>query len=137
MCDVCLNVDDTVALTALIRALVWAACMREASYDAPYLCSSEEILRAAVWRAARYGIDEDLVDPESCRPRPARVVVARLLDYLRPGLEAHDDWPLVERLMGRILDRRTGAAWQRRTAAEIDGPDMVRRMCHLTVQTEG
>ena len=53
--DVCLDVDDTVALAGLVRALVWT-CAIEAleGREAPDL--RPEVMESSVWRAARYGL---------------------------------------------------------------------------------
>jgi hypothetical protein len=61
-------------------------------------------------------------------------VVLGLLEHTRPGLEAHGDWALVHGQVQHILERGTGAAWQRRAAAEMDGPTLARRMAELTTR---
>jgi carboxylate-amine ligase len=132
VCDVCLDVDDAVAVAGLVRALVWMG-VDEVLADKPNTHPTGEVLRSAVWRAARYGIDGTLLDPTTSRPRSAREVVRGVLEHVRPGLEAHDDWALVHGQVERILERGTGAAWQRRAAAEMDGPTLARRMAERTV----
>ena len=125
--DVCLDVDDTVAVAGLARALVWVAA-RDALGDGSDGLASGEVLRSAVWRAARYGLGGELLHPEWGRPAPADEVVARLLEHVGPGLDAHGDGAAVRHQVARILERGNGATWQRRAAAEMDGPALVARM---------
>ena len=73
------------------------------------------MLRAAVWRAARSGLEGDLLDlPRSARPVPAAEAVRRLVTDLRPQLEATGDWEQVSELTRYALERGSSAARQRR-----------------------
>jgi glutamate---cysteine ligase / carboxylate-amine ligase len=111
-CDVCLDVDSTVALAGLARALAWT-CRRNALEGWPELDVGREVLDAAMWRAARYGLDGTLVSPAMRAPIPAHQVVHELLGYVDDGLDAHGDRDEVATLVGQILDRGNGAARQR------------------------
>jgi carboxylate-amine ligase len=73
-----------------------------------------EILRAAHWIASRYGLEAKLVDVEAGRAAPAREVIQKLLLFVRPVLEEHDDWEEVSSLVDETLERGTGATSQRR-----------------------
>ena len=44
-------------------------------------------MRAAKWRAARYGLDGQLIDLETMGSVPAAAMVESLLSYVRPALE--------------------------------------------------
>ena len=115
VCDTFLFVDDAVAVAGLIRALCWTALHEpEALGPVPH----DEVLRSAMWRAARYGLRRELVDCWQGRPRPAQDVVLDLVDAARPGLDHFNDSAVVEGLIGRLLDRGTGASAQRLTRAE-------------------
>ncbi|BAL91816.1 putative glutamate--cysteine ligase [Actinoplanes missouriensis 431] len=71
--------------------------------------------RAAMWRAARSGLEGDLLDlPRSPVPVPAGVAVERLIGELRPQLEELGDWEQVYDLSLRALSRGSSAARQRR-----------------------
>ncbi len=52
--------------------------------DAPDQQIRPELLRAAKWRAARYGLDGDLIDPWGRKTVPASRMVEALLTFLRP-----------------------------------------------------
>jgi carboxylate-amine ligase len=126
ICDTFVFVDDVVAVTGLIRALCWTA-LNAAETLAPV--PGREVLRAAVWHAARYGMRRNLVDPAAMAQRPAADVVRSLVDMARPGLEHYGDDEVVSELVEQILTRGTGASAQRLTRAEetTGGPviDMV------------
>lgn len=111
-CDACADVDDAVALTGIMRALAWT-CARDVTDGRPAGDVRAEVLSAAMWRAARYGLGERLVSPGAGQLRPAAEVVAELLDRVRDGLDVHGDEELVEELVHRILRRGNGAARQR------------------------
>jgi carboxylate-amine ligase len=118
--DVGMTVDDTVMTAGLVRALAVTAT-REAEDGsggrAPGPAVRPELLRAATWRAARYGISGDLVDVVAGEAVPAREMVCRLLERLRPALEDQGDWAEVSGLVGRILADGTAADRQRRVWA--------------------
>ena len=70
------------------------------------------LLEAATWRAARSGLQGDLVDPVTAGPVPARLI-GQLLTGLRPALESVGDWELVSDLARSAVARGSSAARQR------------------------
>lgn len=115
--DSCPDVDDIVLLAGLYRALVLRE--RDAVLQGrPLVRVRGPVLRAATWRAARSGLEGDLVDlSDFARPVPAREAVMSLVDSLRPQLEAHDDWEQISQLAERACERGSAARWQRRVYA--------------------
>jgi carboxylate-amine ligase len=115
--DSCPDVDDIVLLAGLYRALV----MRERDAVAqgrPLVRVRGPVLRAATWRAARSGLEGDLVDlSDFAHPVPAREAVMSLVTSLRPQLEAHDDWEQISALAEQAVERGSAAYWQRRVYA--------------------
>jgi len=109
---------DTVALLAgLFRALVLRA-RQEHRAGRPHEPIRPPLHRAAMWRAARSGLDGDLLDlPRSPVPVPAAVAVERLVGDLRPQLEELGDWAQVFDLSVRALSRGSSASRQRRAMA--------------------
>lgn len=112
--DACPDVDSVVLIAGIFRALVQRE--REAvlaGREAPRLPAP--LLRAAMWRAARSGLEGDLVDlPRSPQPVPAAEAVTSLLDDLRPQLTDSGDWAEVSALAASALARGSSAAQQRR-----------------------
>jgi glutamate---cysteine ligase / carboxylate-amine ligase len=110
--DSVMRVDEAVMVAGLARALAFtghAAAVRGDPDPRP----RPELLRAAKWRAARHGLDAELVDVLGGRARPAAELVQALLDEVRPGLEAGGDLEEVTELVRATLARGTGAARQR------------------------
>jgi glutamate---cysteine ligase / carboxylate-amine ligase len=110
--DVCMGVDEAVMVAGLARALA-LVCHDAAARGEPDPPPRPELLRAAKWRAARHGLDADLVDAAAGRARPAAEMVRLFLDRVRPGLEAGGDLEEVTELVETTVARGTGAARQR------------------------
>jgi carboxylate-amine ligase len=123
VCDVCLGVDDSLAVAGLIRGLAWS-CAADAVVGSAKPDASRAVLDSALFQAARFGLSGRLVHPVTGRPEPAAVVVDAVLDAARPGLEAHDDWAVVSDLVARILAGGNGADRQRAAYAR-GGPSAV------------
>lgn len=115
--DVCLTIDEAVMIAGLVQALT-RTCHREAVRDEDTRYARPEILRAAAWRAARYGLDADLIDVGAKRAAPASEVINNLLAYLRPALEEAAAWEEVSSLVAETLARGNGATRQRAALAE-------------------
>lgn len=118
VCDACPEVDDVVLIAGLFRALVMRA---RADHEAglPLPASRHELLRSASWRAARSGLEGDLVDLDPRHvPGPALVsphlLIGQLVEHLRPQLEELGDAEQVAELARGTLARGSAAARQRR-----------------------
>ena len=117
--DVCLTVDEAVMTAGLVRALA-RTCYGQAARDEPLEPVRPELLRAAKWRAARYGLDADLIDAEEGQAVPAHELVERLLTRLRDALEEDGAWEEVSELVRTTLRRGNGAARQRAAFARAN-----------------
>jgi carboxylate-amine ligase len=107
--DTCTEVDDAVLAAALARALV--ETVAETTHPGEPVRS--DLLRAAWWRAARYGLTGDLVHPESWDLVPAADALAALAHAVGPALEAAGDIDLVDAGLSRLATQGTGARRQR------------------------
>ncbi|MFD0520975.1 glutamate--cysteine ligase [Paractinoplanes durhamensis] len=111
------DADTVVLLAGLFRALVLRA-RDDHRAGRPLPPSRPPLQRAAMWRAARSGLEGDLLDlPRSPSPLPAAAAVERLVGELRPQLEELGDWEQVFDLSVRALSRGSSAARQRRAMA--------------------
>lgn len=110
--DVCLRAQDAALLAALVRALV-ATAARGWADERPPPPARIEILKLATWRAARFGLSGELLDPLTWRPAPAAAVLKQLLAHVRESLEDSDEYPAVESMLDELLDRGNGANRQR------------------------
>jgi glutamate---cysteine ligase / carboxylate-amine ligase len=110
--DCCATVDEVVMIVGLIRAMV-QTCYEQSLRDDPIPMIRPELLRAAHWRAARFGIEDDLIDVEALEAIPAAELIEKMLASLRPALEAEDAWQKVSSLVHETLQRGNGAMRQR------------------------
>jgi carboxylate-amine ligase len=109
--DVCLRPDNTVLLAGVARALVETAG-REWREGIEPVSVPSALLRLAGWKAGRWGLRGDLLDPHTHRPAPALAVVNSLLHHIRQALEEMGDLHRVEDLVDRLLADGTGAVRQ-------------------------
>ena len=111
--DVCLDPVDAVLVGALCRGLVETSARSWREGEPPATVPTS-VLRLAMWRAGKSGVDGPLLDPRSGRPRPTREVVDSLVDHVGAELEAMGDLPFVEEHVAEVLSRGNGARHQRR-----------------------
>ncbi|WP_193614229.1 carboxylate-amine ligase [Nocardioides lijunqiniae] len=130
--DVCTDPADGVLVAALVRALVERSA-RSWSDGEPLAPWRSELLRAAHWRAARYGLSGTLVHPVDRGLSKAEDVLRDTVDGLADVLEEHGDLALVREGVDRVL-QGTGASRQR-TALERSG-DVEGVVDDLVVRTE-
>jgi carboxylate-amine ligase len=112
VCDVLLDVTETVAIAGLIRSLAWT-CAAAEKLGQPTMAPPQEVMEASTWRAARYGLGGSLVSPITQRAEPAAVVIGELLDVVADGLEFHGDRERVTASVKGILEGGNGADRQR------------------------
>ncbi|MBM7167630.1 YbdK family carboxylate-amine ligase [Streptomyces sp. G44] len=122
--DVQQDLDDTVAIAVLLRALtVTAATLAKRGTPGPVW--EAEVLRAACWRAARDGWSGKGFHPVTGQYRPVAALAEEVLALLRPRLEEAGDLDEVVALFDRLSRRGDGAARQRAWAAGGAGPQAV------------
>jgi glutamate---cysteine ligase / carboxylate-amine ligase len=123
VCDVCTDVEDAVTLAALSRALVETVAVDNRPTQ---IHVRAELLRAASWRAARFGMTDELADlTAAIGPRPlvpAWELADALVQHVRAALDDAGDTDRVRDGLHRIRDRGTGAQRQRRAAANGGPP---------------
>ncbi|WGL51331.1 glutamate--cysteine ligase [Nocardioides sp. BP30] len=112
VCDVCADVRDAATIAALARALV-STVADQAADGMPVPAIRSELIRATSWRAARWGVEEQLVDPASGALVPAWELVGELLAMVEPALKSTGDDELVRTGLARIRERGSGARLQR------------------------
>jgi YbdK family carboxylate-amine ligase len=112
--------DDAVLHAALVRSLVRVAARSE---EEPVV--KPELVRAARWRAARFGLTDALLDPASGSLVAAPTLVRGLLERVREDLEELGDWDEVSELTEQLLTRGTSSSRQRHVAREGSLTDVV------------
>ncbi|MFE3203850.1 carboxylate-amine ligase [Embleya sp. NPDC055664] len=117
ICDACPDVDTSVLIAVLFRALVHRAIRAVEAGERPPQ-HSPAWLRAATWRAARSGLEGQLIDPTTMAGDSARTVIWTLIENLMPDLVAAGDFAFVRAVTKRMLDAGSSAAQQLR----VDDP---------------
>lgn len=107
--DAVTDLEDVGLLSALVRGLVETAV--DGWPEGLPRWRTEE-LRAARWRASRYGLSDHLLDPVTHALRPAREVVSRLVELVSARLEVDGDLDRATRGVDRVLGG-TGSTRQR------------------------
>lgn len=124
------DVNTTVLVAALLRGLA-ATLLAELPDDPDDLHDPDQgraapgerapgciaLLDAAHWSAARDGLDGMAPDPVTGGLLPIHLLVDRLVDRARPGLEAAGDLGTVLRLLAVVRSSGTGADRQRAALA--------------------
>lgn len=111
--DTCTTIDEAVLHAGLCRALATAARGAVLCGERPPAIRPE-LLRAAKWRAARFGVSDLLLDPIKGDSVPAAVGIRRLLEHVRPTLEDLGEFEEIKDLAQRTLRGGTSADRQRR-----------------------
>jgi carboxylate-amine ligase len=128
--DVCTDPDDAVLVAAVVRGLVTTAA-DEWQGGLPPPAWRSELLRAATWRASRYGLAGTLVHPAHRELRPAREVLGALVEHARAAFTSAGDLDLViagcDRLLGATGAARQRAAYERTGSVEGVVADLVER----------
>lgn len=114
--DVCCDVDDAVLIVVLSRALVESAAKSWRAGE-PALDLRPDLLKAASWGAARYGLAGNLFDPVARRSIPAFELLDHLVARLEPELRLYGDLELAKVGVDRLRHNAVGAAAQREAFA--------------------
>ncbi len=113
MCDAMPTLTDTIAVAALTQALVATIDARidDGTLGAP---PREWVVRENRWLAGRHGLAADLIveEPGGVRKRPARELVAELVEEVRPAAELIGSVAELEGVL-RIAAAGSGAERQR------------------------
>ncbi|WP_433028031.1 glutamate--cysteine ligase [Actinomycetospora sp. CA-053990] len=115
ICDASPSVDGVVLIAGLSRALVRHG-VRAHVEGRPMPQYRPELLRAASWRAARSGLEGDLVDVPGRELVPPSRAVRLMLEHLADDLDEAGDRAVVEELALEALARGSSAARQRQRA---------------------
>lgn len=119
ICDACPSVDTVVLIAGLFRAVVARELARLAAGE-PSSAQPAAIERAAMWRAARSGLEGELVDLSGPRSVPAAVLIRKIVGELKSELETHGDYELVVDLCEEALARGSSSARQREVLQRRD-----------------
>lgn len=86
VCDMPGRLDDALAIAAVIQSLVTALSDEIDAGTYQHDCHPM-LVRQNLWRAERYGLDAELIDPFTHEARPARDTLTALIDRLGDAAE--------------------------------------------------
>ena len=132
--DACSTVDESILQAGLARALV-RTCLDGIESGRPAEQVHSGLLRAARWRAARFGLGESLVDCFSGQLVPSGEMVDRLVAHVRPALEEAGDLEEMSELLERVRTEGHSSTRQRRVFSQSGRLEDV--VEHLIKETRG
>ena len=107
VCDMTARLDDTVAITALIQALMGKLYLLYRR-NLGYREYARELIEENKWRAVRYGLDGQLIDFGKQEQVPIRALVGELLEFVSETAEIFGSQDELDRIR-RILEEGTSA----------------------------
>jgi carboxylate-amine ligase len=116
ICDAQSRVDDTIALAALMQAVIFKLhkLLRQ---NVSFRIYRRRVIEENRWRASRYGLDGLLIDFGSRREADTRSLIHEILEFVAPEVDELGSGPEIEHIE-RILVGGTGAdrqlaVWER------------------------
>ncbi len=133
ICDMPGSLQDTAGLVALIHCLVAQLSQQIDAGTYQHDCHPM-LIRQNKWRAARYGLDAQLVDSFTHQLIPARESIAQLVDQLSGTADRLQCRPQLE-LVREMLGRPTWSQQQlERCGGGLPGPELVHWMLERSRQ---
>ena len=116
ICDAQTRVDDTIALAAMMQAIVYKL-RKLLRQNTTFRMYKRRLLDENRWRASRYGIDGQLIDFGQKRAVETRSLIHEILEFIAPEVDelgSQREMAHVERILveGTGADRQL-AVWER------------------------
>lgn len=103
ICDMTTRVDDTVAIAALIQAVMGKLYLLYRRNWA-FREYSRELIEENKWRAVRYGMDGQLIDFGKQEQVPVRALVGELIDFVEETTEIFQSQQEIDRIRSVIKE---------------------------------
>src|SRR5688500_15016756 len=133
ICDIPTRVDDTIAIAALIQALV-AKVNKLLDRNLTFRLHHKMLIEENKWRAVRYGLDGKMIDFGKGKEVPTRELIRELLWFVDDVIDDLGSRHEVEHI-NRILQRGTSADEQLQVWRETgDVKAVVDRLIELTME---
>jgi carboxylate-amine ligase len=107
ICDIPLTVDETIAIAALIQAIV-AKLVKLRQSNMNFISYKRSLIAENKWRAGRYGIDGKLIDFGQEKQVPVKELIPELIDFVDDVLDDLGSRHEIEGIF-KILENGTGA----------------------------
>jgi carboxylate-amine ligase len=133
VCDIPTRVDDTIAIAALIQAIV-AKLYKLIDKNLGFRLYRRMLIQENKWRAVRYGLDGKMIDFGKQKEVPVRELILELLEFVDDVLDELDSRKEVEHIH-TILQRGTSADEQLQVYKETgDLKAVVDRLIERTME---
>jgi carboxylate-amine ligase len=133
ICDIPTRVDDTIAIAALIQALV-AKVNKLLDQNLTFRLHHKMLIEENKWRAVRYGLDGNMIDFGKGKEVPTRELIRELLWFVDDVIDDLGSRQEVE-YINRILQRGTSADEQLQVWRETgDVKAVVDRLIERTLE---
>jgi carboxylate-amine ligase len=112
VCDMTTRIDDTVAIAALIQALMGKLYLLYRR-NLAFREYSRALIEENKWRAVRYGLDGQFIDFGKQEQFPLRTLIGELLEFVSEAADifkSHDDLERIRAILrdGTSADRQLG-----------------------------
>jgi carboxylate-amine ligase len=103
ICDMTTRIDDTLAIAALIQAVMGKLYLLYQRNWA-FREYSRELIEENKWRAVRYGLDGQLIDFGKQEQVPVRVLIGELIDFVEEATEIFQSQEDIERVRAIVKE---------------------------------
>ncbi len=131
ICDIPLTIDETVAIAAIIQALV-AKVHKLRIQNLNFMSYKRMVLNENKWRASRYGLDGKMIDFGKEAEVDTKLLIHELIDFVDDVVDDLGSREEVEKIVN-ILEHGTGADRQLKVYEETGSLEKV--VDYITEQT--
>jgi carboxylate-amine ligase len=124
MSDVCASIEEAVMLSGIIRALAYT-CYQDVVNQQPAIPVKGEMLKAAMWQAARHGLSGELINFATMQSVPATQLLDSFMSYIQPALAHFGDESVVTKEVERIVSKGNSAQRQRQIYEKTESIEAV------------
>jgi carboxylate-amine ligase len=118
ICDVQMRVDETIALAAVMQAIV-VKLYKLMNSNLSFRTYGKPLINENKWRAARYGIDGKLIDFGKQEEVPTKVLIHELVDFVDDVVDQLGSREEVEYIF-KMMEHGTGADRQLKVFQETN-----------------
>ncbi|WP_046247024.1 carboxylate-amine ligase [Hymenobacter terrenus] len=118
ICDMMMRADETIAVAAIMQALV-AKIYKLKAQNLNFRIYRSALIKENKWRAARYGLDGNMIDFGIQEEVPTRKLILELLDFIDDVVDELGSRHEVEYVL-KMMEMGTGADRQLRVFRETN-----------------
>ena len=131
ICDVPMRVDETIALTALVQALV-VKLYKLRLQNISWIVYTKALVNENKWRASRYGLDGKMIDFGKRTEVETRALILELLEFVDDVVDELGSRKAIDNVY-KILENGNGADRQLKVFEQTG--DLKKVVDYITVQT--